>query len=289
MDWLKAFQRSLDFIEEHLTEPLRVKDIAEEMNISEFYYRKIFGVICGFTVGEYIRNRRLTLAGCELSRGGRVTDIALKYGYNTPEGFARAFAAFHGITPIEAKRGGRVRTFGRVCVKISVKGGNIMEHRIIKESGFKVAEKRMECPVDTGNDDQNRLIPDFWDKCREDGTVSKLLELSCGRKYIFGICYAHTEEKSQTFTYSIAARLPDGDTAVPDGFTVTEIPARRWAEFECTGAMPMAIRKLWHSICTEFFPSSSYEPTYEMDIEVYPEGDMTDEGYKSMIRVPVKG
>ncbi len=79
----------------------------------------------------------------------------------------------------------------------------------------------------------------------------------------------------------------DGSSPVPEGFTVNEIPARTWAVFPCTGAMPKAIQELWHRICAEFFPSSSYEPTYELDIEAYSDGDMTADDYRCEIRVPV--
>lgn len=289
MDWVKGFQRSLDYIEDHITEPLDAGDIAEQMNISAFYYQKIFTIICGFTLGEYIRSRRLTLAGQELAGGGKkIIDTAMKYGYNTPEGFTRAFTAFYGATPTAVKKGSTVRIFARLSVKISVKGGSIMDCKIVKKKSFKVLEKRMECSVNMEHGETDNAIPEFWEKCQSDGTLEKLHSLTCDKTNIFGICYAHTYEKSQTFIYSIGAEI-SGDVQIPDGFSVNEIPERTWAVFECTGAMPAAIRELWHRICTDFFPSSGYEPTYEMDIEVYTEGDMEDKDYKSQIWVPVKG
>ena len=113
------------------------------------------------------------------------------------------------------------------------------------------------------------------------------MELTSDKTDIFGICYAHTQEKDQTFDYSIAAKI-DENAEIPSGFTANVIPARTWIVFECKGAMPDAIQQLWHRICTEFFPSSSYEPTYEMDIEAYKDGDMSSPDYRSEIWVPVK-
>lgn len=87
MDWIKGFQRSIDYIEDNLTEDLSVEEIARQMNISPFYYQRIFTMITGFSVGEYIRGRRLSVAGSELaSTDNKIIDIALKYGYDTPEG-----------------------------------------------------------------------------------------------------------------------------------------------------------------------------------------------------------
>lgn len=285
MDWIRSFQRSIDYIEDNITEPLDICDIAEPMNISPFYYQKIFTMICGFTVGEYIRNRRLTLAGSELARTkGKIIDTALKYGYDTPEGFARAFAKFHGVSPSAARNGASVKSFARLYVTILMKGGNVMDYKVVHKQAFKVAEKKIICSV---SEESNTEIPKFWDRCHSDGTVKKLLEITSDNAYIFGICYAHTQEKRQTFDYSIAAVIDD-ETEIPEGFTVNTIPARTWIVFECKGAMPEAVQQLWHRICTEFFPSSSYQPTYEMDIEAYTEGEMTAPDYQSEIWVPVK-
>lgn len=285
MDWTKSFQRSIDYIEENITEPLDIGGIARQMNISPFYYQKIFSIICGFSVGEYIRNRRLALAGSELARSDeKIIEIALKYGYDTPEGFTRAFVKFHGVSPSAAKKGAPVRSYARLSVTITMKGGSVMDYKVVKKEAFKVIEKKVTCSV---SEDSNVELPKFWERCHSDGTVKKLLELTSDKTDIFGICYAHTQEKNQTFDYSIAAKI-DENAEIPSGFTANVIPARTWIVFECRGAMPDAIQQLWHRICTEFFPSSSYEPTYEMDIEAYKDGDMSSPDYRSEIWVPVK-
>lgn len=285
MDWTRSFQRSIDYIEENITEPLDIGGIARQMNISPFYYQKIFSIICGFSVGEYIRNRRLALAGSELARSDeKIIEIALKYGYDTPEGFTRAFVKFHGVTPSAAKKGAPIRSYARLSVTITMKGGSVMDYKVVKKEAFKVIEKKVTCSV---SEDSNVELPKFWERCHSDGTVKKLLELTSDKTDIFGICYAHTQEKNQTFDYSIAAKF-DENAEIPSGFTANVIPARTWIVFECKGAMPDAIQQLWHRICTEFFPSSSYEPTYEMDIEAYKDGDMSSPDYRSEIWVPVK-
>lgn len=284
MDWIRSFQRSIDHIEENLAQPLDIGQIARVMNISPFYYQKIFSIVCGISVGEYIRNRRLSLAGSELPTSDeKIIDIALKYGYDTPEGFSRAFAKFHGASPSAVRRGAPIRSFARLSVAITMKGGSIMDYKVVKKEAFRVIEKRIVCSV---GEDSNTDIPKFWERSHADGTVKRLLELASDKTDIFGICYAHTQEKSQTFDYSIAVKADDS-TEPPEGFTVNEIPARTWVVFECTGAMPEAIQGLWHRICTEFFPSSPYEPTYEMDIEAYKDGDMSSPDYRSEIWVPV--
>ena len=286
MDWIKGFQKSIDYIEEHISEPADIERIAREMNISGFYYQKIFSIICGFSAGEYIRNRRLALAGRELaSNGGKVIDIALKYGYDTPEGFTRAFTRFHGASPAAVKKGTAVpKLFAKLSVSITVKGGSIMDYKIVKKGSFKVLE-RVEKHTVVDSENKN-TIPEFWTRAHSDGTVKTLLEKASDNEYIFGICYGNIPSDSKTFDYAIAAVCGD-DCEAPEGFRISEIPARTWAVFEVVGAMPQAIQEMWHRICTEFFPSSEYQPTYEMDIEAYTAGEMNSPQYRSEIWVPL--
>lgn len=166
-----------------------------------------------------------------------------------------------------------------------MKGGSIMDYQIVEKKAFYVLER-----VETHSivDSQNKnTIPEYWTRAKEDGTLQKLLERTSDQTFIYGICYGNERSDSKTFEYSIAS-VCDADCEVPKGFHIREIPARTWAVFECTGAMPNAVQETWHQICSEFFPTSGYQPTYEMDIEAYPEGDMCASDYHCEIWVPVK-
>ena len=286
MDWAMEIQNAVDYIEAHLTEELDFEEIARRAASSSFYFQRIFGALCGYSLGEYIRNRRLTLAGNELSaKGSKVIDIALKYGYDTPEGFTRAFTRFHGASPTAVKNGTAIpKPFAKLSVSINVKGGSIMDYKIVKKDSFKVLE-RVEKHTIVDSENKN-TIPEFWTRAHSDGTVKTLLEKTSDRTYIFGICYGNIPSDSKTFDYGIAA-VCDDNCEAPEGFRISEIPARTWAVFEVTGAMPNAIQEMWHRIATEFFPSSEYQPTYEMDIEAYPAGVMNSFDYRSEIWVPL--
>ena len=100
MDWIQGIQRAIDYMEENITEELDLSEAAKRAYSSSFHFQRVFGMLCGYSAGDYIRMRRLSLAGEELSKGdAKIIDVALKYGYDTPEGFSRAFTAFHGISP----------------------------------------------------------------------------------------------------------------------------------------------------------------------------------------------
>lgn len=274
LDWIKSFQQSVDYIEERIAEPLDIESIAGCMNISAFYYQKIFSVLCGFTVGEYIRNRRLSLAGGEvLHTEEKIIDIALKYGYDTPEGFTRAFARFHGVTPREARKKRFARSFERITVEISVKGGSSMNYKIEKKEAFKIIARQQR--FDKLEDVRGRSdIPAFWTRCHSDGTVKYLAQK--GRRdgvlgaSVVGMCMEDPVAAAD-FPYLIGAEYAGGE--VPEGYKVVDVPAAEWAVFKLeysTGEdMPKAFQQTWHRIFAEFFPSSNYKPAGNFDLEVY--------------------
>lgn len=132
MEWVAGIQRTIDYIEDHITEELDYSEIAQTAFSSVYHFQRVFSILCGYTLGEYIRNRRLALAGAELAAGRiKVIDAALKYGYDSPDSFTRAFVRFHGITPSAAREPqARLRSFSRLFIKISLNGGSSMDYRM---------------------------------------------------------------------------------------------------------------------------------------------------------------
>lgn len=138
MDWVMGMQRAIDYVEAHITEELNYDEIARQSYSTAYHFQRVFGLLCGYTLGEYIRNRRLTLAGSELAGSSvKVIDVALKYGYDNPDSFARAFTRFHGLTPSQARREGvKLNSFSRLSIRLSLEGGCMMEYRIEEKQGM---------------------------------------------------------------------------------------------------------------------------------------------------------
>ena len=138
MDWITGMQKAIDYIEANLTEEIDYEKVATESFSSSYHFQRVFSILCGYTLGEYIRLRRLSLAGAELANDKeKVIDIALKYGYNSPDSFAKAFQKFHGITPSQARAdGSMLKSFSRLSIKISLEGGSIMNYRIETKPQF---------------------------------------------------------------------------------------------------------------------------------------------------------
>ncbi len=140
MDTVSCIQRAIDFMEDNILEDIRPEVIASQAYMSSFQFQRVFSVVCGVTLGDYIRNRRLVLAGVEIaSSESRIIDIALKYGYESPESFSRAFTRFHGVSPMTARSHiEKINLFPKISVKSILGGKQAMEN--LKERGYSVKE-----------------------------------------------------------------------------------------------------------------------------------------------------
>lgn len=288
MDWITGISKAIDYIEEHITEPTDYTRAAKEACSSPFNFQRVFALLCGYTLGDYVRMRRLTLAGeALLSTDAKVIDVALKYGYDSPESFSRAFTRFHGVSPSAVRKGAAIRSFSRICVKLILTGGSIMEYRIEKKQAAKIICRRREF-TKPGDDYTNREIPEFWNECGRDGSIQKLcgyIKDSAQFKGLLGVCFS-TEMTDSGFPYGIGAEY-DGESD-PQDFEIVEIPAYTYAVFTVRGRMPDAFRETYRKICTEFFPQSGYEYGNGVEIEAYPSADVQNPDYTCEIWIAVK-
>jgi len=145
MDWITRLQKSIDYIESHLLDEVSIEEIAETAFVSSFHYQRIFSLLTQMTISEYVRKRRLAMAGQELSASAnKVIDAAMKYGYDSPESFSKAFTRFHGITPAAARTpGASLKSFSPLVLKITIEGGTTMDYRIEKRKAFKVLVREL--------------------------------------------------------------------------------------------------------------------------------------------------
>ena len=290
MNWITGIQRAIDYVEEHLTEPVDYEEVAKQALSSSFHFQRVFAILCGFTLGEYIRWRRLSLAGSELvGTGRRVLDIALKYGYDTPESFARAFTRFHGVTPSQAKAGGAVlKTFSPLSVKLILDGGTTMDYRIVKQGPFQMIAKTKRVP--RGEETTAAEISAFWRRCGADGTIPALCRYTDQKspfgQRLLGASFGE-DAADRDFPYGIGGVYNGAPIAEAD-FTLEDIPAHTYVVFPCTGAMPDAFQALYRRIYSEFFPASEYQPCGGPDFEAYPSDQVDSPDYCCEIWVAVE-
>lgn len=252
--WNKGIQNALDYIEQNLTEEISIKDVAEKAYMSEFHFQRMFKVLCGFTVGEYIRNRRLAKAAQELSVGKiKVIDVALKYGYDSPDSFARAFAKFHGIMPSVAKEKERMlRDFAPLSIPMSLEGGNTMDYKIVEKDAFTIMGRKRSFSLEDSYD----TIPKFWEEHWENGGCKVVLGM-------YGLCI---DADGQSFDYYIADNYIS-DKKVPEGYETRTLPAGIWAVFPCTlGTLQDTNTRMWK----EWLPNCvGYKLGGNYNVEMY--------------------
>lgn len=285
MAWIESLQRAIDYMEEHLLEDITMEEIARQANSSPFHFQRTFAILTDISIGEYLRRRRLTLAAQELcSTNDKIIDLALKYGYDTPESFSKAFRRQHGISPSEARRyTGKLKSYSRLVIQVSLKGAEPMQYKVVEKESFEVVGIKE--GFSYGNGENLSGIPKMWEKANQDGTCDLLLCKNNGIvKGVLGVCVDKSKTDKQ-MDYWIAA-AHDGET--PNGYLKMEVPASKWAIFEVHGPMPDAIQKVWKQIYSEWFPSSGYEHAGTPDLEVYTAGNAAAPDYYSEVWIPIK-
>jgi AraC family transcriptional regulator len=282
LDWIQGMQSAIDYMETHLLEPVGFDDVAKAAGSSTFHFMRMFNMLTGFTAGEYIRNRRLTLAGQELALSNvKIVDTALKYGYETHESFTKAFQRFHGVSPSSARApGAELKSMGKLSIQVILKGDRAMNYKFVEKEAFAVVGKKIN--VSNKNGENYKIIPKFCSDCNEDGTCEALEKLGIDEMGVMGIC---ANFQKDCFDYYMA--VTQSGVQIPAGMETLLIPKLTWVVFEAVGPMPDAIQDVWKRIFSEWFPTNEYEHADGPELEVYEPGDMSKSDYKSYVWIPI--
>ncbi|SFC24483.1 AraC-type DNA-binding protein [Alkalibacterium subtropicum] len=150
MDWLQRMNGAINYIEDNLTNEIDYAVAAKMACCSVYHFQRMFSFIIDIPLSEYIRRRRLTLAAFEVQNSDvRVIDLALKYGYQSPDAFTRAFYKLHGVTPTMARNmGTQLKAYPRISFHISIKEDKEMSYRIVEKGEYKVVGKSITIGID---------------------------------------------------------------------------------------------------------------------------------------------
>ena len=277
MDWITGLNKTMDYIEAHLSGEIDYEQLARLACCSSYHYQRMFAYMAGVSLGEYIRRRRMSVAAADLQGGEKVLEVALKYGYQSPTAFNRAFQSVHGLPPSALREtGASVKAFPPLHFTITITGVEQMEYSIEKREPFRVVG--VSIAIDKDMEKNFDKIPPFWGQAAADGVIEKLAGMMDAQPMgILGVCACTGEEE---WRYWIAAASTRQDAALEE-FTV---PAATWAVFPGSGTN-QSIQELERRVFTEWLPSSGYEYGNAPDIEVYLNADPQNSKYEVWIPV----
>lgn len=287
MDSLKSMNDALQYMEEQLQYEIDFAEVAKRAYCSEYHFKRMFSFLAGIPLSEYVRRRRLTLAAFELQNSDiKVIDVAVKYGYSSPDSFTKAFQQMHGITPSEARKNGHsLKAFPRMSFQLSVKGGSEMNYRIVEKEAFSIVGFKKRVPLVF--EGVNPEIAAMWQSLTPE-TISELKKLSNIEPS--GLISASTNFSERTTENSELDHYIGAATTnkCPENLSELKVASSTWAVFEAVGPFPETLQNVWGRIYSEWFPSSSYEQTEGPEILWNADKDTTSPTFKSEIWVPVK-
>ncbi|MFE3883409.1 GyrI-like domain-containing protein [Streptomyces lydicus] len=254
---LERLNQALEHIEGHLDQDLDVKELARIAATSEHHLRRMFSALAGMPLLEYVRRRRLTLAGAEVLAGREtLLEIAVRYGYGSGEAFARAFRAMHGIGPGEARRTGAALTSqSRMAFRLTVEGSSSMRYRVVDKADFTVVGLKTRVPLVHAG--PNQAIMDFV-RGIDPQTLERLEKLSDQEPHgIVAVCDGMDPSRAEGTVLDYHHGVITSAVAL-EGTTTLAVPAGTWAVFTTSGPAPQAIQELWRDVFTEWFPSNPY-------------------------------
>lgn len=293
MDTLERFNAALAYIETHLDGVIESKEISRITLYSAYQFQKIFTAMSGIPLSEYIRNRRLDRAAFDFQNTDKtVGDIALKYGYDSPTAFNRAFQRLHGIAPsrVRTEKGLQLKAYPPMQFQICIKGATAMKYRIVEQKAFRLVGYKLPT-MRMKNFEQFKEIPKFWDEHFANGNFAKLMSINLSEKHdngrvdgVLGICVV-PDIDSDALDYYIATAY---DGKAPEDMEEVIVPDCTYAVFECRGKIPFSVQDMTRRLYGEWLPNSGYEWANAPDIERYFDGDPASEDYVCELWLPVR-
>ncbi len=287
MNTMARMNDALKYIEENLCSEVNFGEMARIAGCSEYHFRRMFSFLAGMPLGEYVRRRRLSVAASELLTGNkRVIDLAMQYGYESPDAFSKAFHSMHGITPAQARKNLKpIKAFPPMTFQLTIKGGNIMEYRITEKGPFNIVgfRKRITMQFEGINPQMDsimqKLTPEAAAELKSlcDVEPSGILSVSANFQ-------ERTREGGELDQFiGVATTKP-----APGRYDALPVAASAWGVFTAVGSFPKAIQDTWAKIYAEWLPASGYELTGGPEILWNESQDTSKNNYRSEIWIPIK-
>lgn len=255
---VNRLNRIIEYIENHLTEDLSADAISSITGGSAFHFNKVFLFLSGYSLIEYIKNRRLSEANKDLLDGKSVTDVAFTYGYQSVDGFARAFRGWSGILPSEVKKTGFSKTIPKLSFIIQVKGGTSMECRIKQMPAFNLVgvSKRVPMQFEGVNQEIVKLAQSITEEQRSEMHSLQDMEPFAVVNASFDADANFMKEEGE-LTHLIGVLTTQSE--VSSHLDRIQVEAMTWAVFPSDGPFPATLQDTMARVYSEWLPASDYE------------------------------
>lgn len=255
---LANLNQAMDYIEEHLTEEVSFDELAKKTGISVYHFKRTFSFVAGMSLAEYIKKRRLAEANLALLAGEKVTDVAFKYGYQSIEGFSRAFRDWTGQAPSEVMKTQIQKTFPKFSFYIDIKGGQSMDVKLIEKPAFQIVGVSQKVPLQYQG--ENQAIMEL---------AQRITPQQRAEMHTFDDVYPH-QVVNASFDFQEGRATEGGEMTHMIGFATSQentyedleqlsVPAHTWAVFPNEGPFPQTLQETWARIFSEWLPSSGYQ------------------------------
>lgn len=279
MEWITRLNNTMIYIEEHLTDSIEYKELAKVACCSTYHFQRMFAYMADIPLSEYIRRRRMSRAATDLQSGTeKIMDIAIKFGYDSPTAFNRAFQSVHGIAPSLIKvEGTSIKAYPPISFTITIKGAEEMEYRIEKKECFRIVG--ISAPLHQEIEKNFEIVPQMWQIASVNGTIPKLVEIMNAEPMgLLGVSVCNTKD---IWRYFIAV---SSNQPIDDIFEEYIVSDYTWAIFPGSGTS-QSIQDLEKRIVMEWLPTSGYEYAHGPDIEIYLDPNPEDTKYEVWIPV----
>ncbi|PST83651.1 AraC family transcriptional regulator [Pedobacter yulinensis] len=255
---LKELNQVIDYIEDHIHDELTLEMISDYAGVSDYHFRTVFFHLSGLTLSEYIKNRKLSEANKDLLNGDRVTDVAFRYGYQSMDGFTRAFKKWCGALPSDVAKNGVSRSFPKLSFIITVKGGKTMEFRTEEKPAFNFAgvSKRVPMQFEGVNNEIVKLAQSITEAQRQemhalqDTAPFEIVNVSYNADSQF-----MKEEGELTHLIGVLTSREHAG----NGLEILRVQANTWAVFPNEGPFPSTLQQTMARVYSEWLPSSDFE------------------------------
>lgn len=255
---LNELNQVVEYIEDHLTDDLSLDVIAEFAGVSDYHFRKVFFYLSGLTLSEYVKNRRLSEATLDLLNGEKVTDVAFKYGYQSLDGFTRAYKKWSGYLPSEAIKKGLGKSFPKLSFVISVKGGVNMEFRIEEKPAFNLVgvSKRVPMQFEGINQEIVKLAQSITEEQRKE---MRSLQNIAPREIVNASYEADANFMKEEGHLTHLIGVLTTEEEISPLLEKVPVPAYTWAVFPNEGPFPSTLQNTMANVYAQWLPTSGYE------------------------------